>query len=84
MLTGVQDPPGRERPRKTLSRGAQHCEPLRWLIVYNERIRQLINDDPTREIVVRDGDGPAKMYSVTFGGEKPVSSTLVMTTNHKH
>ncbi|KAL8447907.1 hypothetical protein Emed_004202 [Eimeria media] len=72
-ITGIQAPPAQDRLRKTLSRGAQHSELLRWLIVYNERIRRLIQEEPTREVVVREGDAPAKVYSVTFGEERPLA-----------
>ncbi|KAL8453881.1 hypothetical protein Emag_001689 [Eimeria magna] len=72
-LTGIQAPPGQDRLRKTLTRGAQHSELLRWLIVYHERIRRLIQDEPTRDIVVREGDAAAKVYSVAFGEERPLT-----------
>ncbi|KAL8434248.1 hypothetical protein Efla_002013 [Eimeria flavescens] len=72
-LTGMQLEAGRDRPRRTLSRGAQHSEQLRWLIVYNERIRRLVDEERTREVAVREGDAPAKMYSVKFGDEKELT-----------
>ncbi|KAL8271256.1 hypothetical protein Esti_004822 [Eimeria stiedai] len=72
-LTGIQAPPGQDRLKRTLTRGAQHSELLRWLIVYHERIRNLVQDEPTREVVVREGDVAAKVYSVTFGEERPLT-----------
>lgn len=80
-LTGVQAPPASERPRRPLHRGAQHSELLRWLIVYNERIRGLIRDEPTREVAVRGGAGPSRTYNVTFGEERPVRSTPVISAS---
>lgn len=71
-LTGIQEPPERQKPRRVISRGAQHSELLRWIIVYSERIRELIHDEPTREVAVRDGDAPLKVYNVTFGEERRV------------
>lgn len=72
-LTGIQEPPERQKPRKIVSRGAQHSELLRWVIVYSERIRELIRDEPTREVAVRDGDAPLKVYTVTFGEERELT-----------
>ena len=76
-LTGIQEPPGRGGPRKTFSRGAQHSELLRWLIVYSERIRGLIRGDQTREVAIREGDAESKVYTVAFGGERLVGCAHV-------
>lgn len=71
-LTGVQEAPARERLRRVLSRGAQHSELLRLVVVYNDRIRGLIRDEPAREVAVRDGDAQAKVFRVSFGEERQV------------
>lgn len=72
-LTGVQQAPAGERVRRVLSRGAQHSELLRWVVVYNERIRGLIRDEPEREVAVRDGDAQAKVFRVAFGEERQLT-----------
>ncbi|XP_026192612.1 uncharacterized protein LOC34622554 [Cyclospora cayetanensis] len=72
-LTGVHEPPGSARPRRVVSRGAQHSELLRWLIVYSSRIRALIKEEPTREVALRDGEAPSRVYKVTFGEERPLT-----------
>lgn len=71
-LTGTQKPLAGETPRRVVSRGAQHSELLRWIIVYSERIRELILDEQTREVAVREGEAASKVYNVTFGEERQV------------
>ncbi|CDJ64193.1 hypothetical protein, conserved [Eimeria necatrix] len=72
-LTGTQKPLAGETPRRVVSRGAQHSELLRWIIVYSERIRELILDEQTREVAVREGEAASKVYNVTFGEERQLT-----------